>query len=117
MTHLTCATARFLRIALGVAMLSLVFVGPQTLWGLGGPVINRFLPSLSASTLGCGKRSNINPNERMTIMTELFLLPGNLVCDFAGVPAQSDHRQVLRSFINTIVWGAVATGAAIWLMV
>ena len=39
----------------------------------------------------------------------LFLKPGDLVCDLAGVPQQSDHRQVLRSFINTIFWGATCS--------
>jgi hypothetical protein len=48
-------------------------------------------------------------------MLSLFLFPGDLVCDRAGVPAGSDHRQVLRSFINMIVWGAVAIAAALWL--
>lgn len=43
-------------------------------------------------------------------MLSLLLLPGDLICDLAGVPAASDHRQVLRSFINMIVWGAVAIG-------
>ncbi|MEQ1651295.1 MAG: hypothetical protein ABL897_02285 [Hyphomicrobium sp.] len=48
-------------------------------------------------------------------MLRLFLLPGDLVCDFSGVPKTGDHRQVLRSFINTIFWGAVASGVAVWL--
>jgi hypothetical protein len=48
-------------------------------------------------------------------MMSLFLLPGNTVCDLAGVPPDSDHRQILRSFVNTMVWGAVAIGAALWI--
>jgi len=48
-------------------------------------------------------------------MITLFLLPGDFVCDMAGVSKNSDHRQVLRSFINTMVWGALASGAAIWI--
>lgn len=47
-------------------------------------------------------------------MLSLFLFPGDFVCDLAGVPAASDHRQVLRSFVNMMVWGAVAIGATLW---
>ncbi|MEZ5900468.1 MAG: hypothetical protein AB7S74_01635 [Hyphomicrobium sp.] len=50
-------------------------------------------------------------------MLSLFLLPGDLVCDWAGVPAESEHRQVLRSFINMMVWSAVAIGVTVWVMV
>ncbi len=49
-------------------------------------------------------------------MLWLFLLPGDLVCDWSGITPDSDHRQVLRSFINTIVWGAVASGVTILVM-
>lgn len=48
-------------------------------------------------------------------MISIFLLPGDVVCNLAGVPANSDHRQILRSFINMLVWGAVAVGAALWI--
>jgi hypothetical protein len=48
-------------------------------------------------------------------MLDLFLLPGDLVCDAAGLPERSDHRQVLRSFINMLFWGAVAIGAGVWI--
>lgn len=52
---------RMLRIVIGLALLSLVFVGPQTLWGLIGLVplltgVIRFCPAYSligANT--CGK--------------------------------------------------------------
>lgn len=45
---------RTLRIAVGLALLSLVFVGPQTLWGLIGLVplitgLSRFCPAYSAT--------------------------------------------------------------------
>jgi hypothetical protein len=43
----------------------------------------------------------------------LFLLPGDLVCDWAGLPKDSDHRQILRMFLNTIVWGGLGSWAAI----
>jgi hypothetical protein len=46
-------------------------------------------------------------------MLTLFLLPGDLVCDAAGVPVDSDHRQVLRSFINMMFWGAAAIAVAL----
>ena len=49
-------------------------------------------------------------------MTALFLLPGDLVCNAMGVPGESDHRQVLRSFINMMIWGALATAAALAIM-
>ena len=48
---------------------------------------------------------------------KLFLFPGDLACDLAGLPKQSDHRQVLRSFFNTIFWGATATLLAVAFMV
>lgn len=46
-----------------------------------------------------------------------LLAPGNLVCDLAGVPENSDHRQILRSFVNMLVWGAVGTIAVVTVMV
>jgi hypothetical protein len=46
-------------------------------------------------------------------MTQLLLLPGDLICDAFGVPPASDHRQILRTFFNTMIWGAVTTGAAL----
>ena len=46
-------------------------------------------------------------------MTRLLLLPGDLVCDACGLPAESDHRQVLRSFLNIMIWGAVCMAAAL----
>jgi hypothetical protein len=48
-------------------------------------------------------------------MLRLFLLPGDLICDLSGVAVATDHRQVLRSFINTIVWGVLASGTAVWI--
>lgn len=46
-------------------------------------------------------------------MLRVFLLPGDLVCDRFGVPATGEHRQILRSFINMMVWSAVAIGVAL----
>lgn len=48
-------------------------------------------------------------------MLKLFLLPGDLICDMAGVPIASDHREVLRSFINMIVWSTIASVLALTL--
>jgi hypothetical protein len=44
-------------------------------------------------------------------MTRAFLLPGDLRRTRSA--SQSDHRQVLRRFINAMTWGAVATGVAL----
>ncbi|HML41295.1 hypothetical protein [Hyphomicrobium zavarzinii] len=48
-------------------------------------------------------------------MLSIFLIPGDLVCNWAGIPASSDHRMILRSFINTMVWSGVAIAAALWI--
>ncbi len=40
---------------------------------------------------------------------KLFLLPGDLAADWVGLPAESDHRQVFRSFFNTIFWGTAGS--------
>lgn len=47
-------------------------------------------------------------------MLSIFLLPGDFVCDLVNIPADSDHRQILRSFINMMAWGAVSIGVALW---
>jgi hypothetical protein len=41
-------------------------------------------------------------------MTKLFLLPGGLICDAVGLTEDSDNRQILRMFLNTLIWGAAA---------
>jgi hypothetical protein len=46
-------------------------------------------------------------------VTQLLLLPGDLICDAFGVPPRSDHRQILRSFFNVMIWGAVGTAVAL----
>lgn len=50
-------------------------------------------------------------------MLSFFLLPGDLVCDWAKVPVDSEPRQVLRSFINMMVWSAVSIGIALYIFV
>ena len=46
-------------------------------------------------------------------MTRLFLLPGDLICDAFGLVGESEHRQVLRSFFNMMIWGAISIGVAL----
>jgi uncharacterized protein len=41
-------------------------------------------------------------------MTRLFLLRGDLICDAFGLPPLSDHRQILRSFFNIMIWALSA---------
>ncbi|MBV1694278.1 MAG: hypothetical protein KGP27_07455 [Hyphomicrobiales bacterium] len=48
-------------------------------------------------------------------MIRLFLLPGDLLCDAFGLKGESDHRQVLRSFFNMMIWGAVGVVAVVML--
>ena len=48
-------------------------------------------------------------------MKALLLFPGEFVCDRAGLKRDSDDRQILGMFVNTLIWGAV--GVAIILMV
>lgn len=47
-------------------------------------------------------------------MTNLFLLPGDLLCNAFGLKGESDHRQVLRSFFNMMIWGAVSIAVALY---
>lgn len=49
-------------------------------------------------------------------MTRLLLLPGDLVCDAVGIAETSDHRQILRMFLNTMIWSAVGIGITLSVM-
>ena len=49
-------------------------------------------------------------------MIRLFLLPGDLLCDAFGMKGESDHRQVLRSFFNMMIWGAIGIGVTLMVM-
>ena len=40
-------------------------------------------------------------------IANVFLYPGNLVCDLLGVEGE-DHRLILRAFTNLLVYSAVA---------
>jgi hypothetical protein len=50
------------------------------------------------------------------MMERVFLQPGEAVCDVMKLPPDSDHRQVLRMFVNTLFWGAVGVAAVAWFM-
>ncbi len=44
-----------------------------------------------------------------------LLSPGDLLSDIVGLE-DGEHRMVFRMFINTLVWGLVATAAVIAVM-
>lgn len=46
-------------------------------------------------------------------MTRLFLMPGDLICNAFGLEGESEHRQILRSFFNMMIWSAVSIGVAL----
>lgn len=46
-------------------------------------------------------------------MLQLLLLPGDLLCDWARLEREGANRQVLRSFFNMMIWGAIMIGLAI----
>ena len=41
-------------------------------------------------------------------MTKPILWPGGLICDAVGLTEDSDNRQILRMFLNTLIGGAAA---------
>lgn len=45
-------------------------------------------------------------------MMQLFLLPGGLLCNAFGLNGDSDHRQMLRSFLNILILGAISIAVA-----
>jgi hypothetical protein len=50
-------------------------------------------------------------------VTKLFLLPGGLLCDVVGLKEDSESRQILRMFLNTLIWGAVGVIAILLLTI
>ncbi len=38
----------------------------------------------------------------------LFLLPGDVAAALVGLREGSEHRQIFRMFVNTVVWGILA---------
>ncbi len=49
-------------------------------------------------------------------MSAAFLFPGDTLCNIMGVPENSDHRMILRSFFNMLFWGAAGTSAVLAIM-
>lgn len=49
-------------------------------------------------------------------MSAVFLFPGNTLCNMMGVPQNSDHRMILRSFFNMLFWGAIGSSAILAIM-
>lgn len=48
------------------------------------------------------------------IALQVFLLPGNLVCDVIGARAEDD-RQMIRMLINMLVWNlAIVLAVVLW---
>lgn len=48
-------------------------------------------------------------------MLKFFLLPGDLLCNAFGLKGESEHRQVLRSFFNMMIWSTVAIAVTLYL--
>ena len=46
-------------------------------------------------------------------MLQLFLMPGGLVCNAVGLREDSDHRQILRMFLNTLFWATASVLAVV----
>ncbi len=42
-----------------------------------------------------------------------LMMPGDLVCDWVGLEPNSDNRQILRMFLNTVLWGAIGVSLAL----
>lgn len=45
-----------------------------------------------------------------------FLSPGDLIGDAVGLAPDGEHRMIFRMFINTLVWGGIASGVMILLL-
>lgn len=48
----------------------------------------------------------------MKLATRLFFLPGDLVCDAAGVTA-ADDRSMIRTLVDMLFWNAVIIAGAL----
>ena len=40
---------------------------------------------------------------------KLLLWPGDAIASMAGLPKDSDNRQILRMWANTVIWGAICS--------
>ena len=49
-------------------------------------------------------------------MSTVFLYPGDTLCNLLGLPQDSDHRMILRSFFNMLIWGVVGTVVILTIM-
>ena len=52
----------------------------------------------------------------MTVLRYL-VSPGDLAAEVTGLRAGPESRQILRMFVNTLVWGAVGVIAAVTIIV
>ncbi|MDB5595004.1 MAG: hypothetical protein JWM36_1965 [Hyphomicrobiales bacterium] len=50
----------------------------------------------------------------LATLTKVFLLPGNLVSDFAGIVA-NDDRGMMRTLINMLFWNLIGATIAFYL--
>ena len=48
----------------------------------------------------------------MTVLRYL-VSPGDLAAELSGLRAGTESRQILRMFVNTLVWGAIGVIAAV----
>ena len=48
----------------------------------------------------------------MTVLRYL-VSPGDLAAELSGLRAGTESRQILRMFVNTLVWGAVGVIVAV----
>jgi hypothetical protein len=48
-------------------------------------------------------------------MARWLVSPGDLAADLFGLGEGSEHRQILRMFVNTLVWGLVGVFVALWI--
>lgn len=51
----------------------------------------------------------------MTVLRYL-VSPGDLAAELSGLRAGTESRQILRMFVNTLVWGAIGVIAAVALV-
>lgn len=49
-------------------------------------------------------------------MINPLLWPGDKIAAMTGLPEGSDNRQILRMWINTVIWGVVCTLILVWLL-
>lgn len=50
-------------------------------------------------------------------MLRYLVSPGDFAAEVSGLAADTESRQILRMFVNTLVWGAVGVIAAMAFLV